>query len=55
MLNRDRQKELIQIFEDNFWKESRGKLYVTFLAASEDVGFKAPLNPNDTAGYILYK
>ncbi|XKL60302.1 hypothetical protein PGB90_001318 [Kerria lacca] len=54
MLNRDRQKELIQIFEDNFWKESRGKLYVTFLAASEDVGFKAPLNPNDTAGIVVH-
>lgn len=52
MLDVNRQKALIEIFETYFWPESRGKLYITCLVAAEDIGFRLPVNPNDTAGYI---
>lgn len=50
MLNKVHQNDLLEIFEENFWKASKGKLYVTFIAASASEGYQLSLNPNDTAG-----
>lgn len=51
MLNKSRQNDLIDIFEEHFWTASKGKLYVTFMAASDYEGHQLSSNPNDTAGY----
>lgn len=50
MLNNVQQNNLIEIFEENFWKSSRGKLYITFMITSDKIGDQLPLNPDDTAG-----
>lgn len=51
MLDLKRPEDLIEIFENHFWEQSRGKLFLTFLASSEDLGSRLPLSPNDPAGY----
>lgn len=51
MLDLKRPKALIEIFENYFWEQSKGKLYLTFLASSEDLGFRLPLSPNDATGF----
>lgn len=48
--DKSKQNNLIEIFEENFWRESRGKLYVTFMAVSDNEGYQLPPNPNDTVG-----
>lgn len=50
MLETNRSKELIDIFENYFWEQTKGRLYLTFLAASEDLGFRLPSSPSKTAG-----
>ena len=50
MLETNRPKTLIQIFENYFWEQAKGNLYLTFLAASEDLGFRLPSSPSETAG-----
>ncbi|XP_065213158.1 uncharacterized protein LOC135840497 isoform X1 [Planococcus citri] len=54
MLETNRSKELMEIFENYFWEQTKGKLYLTFLAASEDLGFRLPTSPSETAGVVLH-
>lgn len=41
---------LLDIFKQNLWLESKYNLYVTFLASTSDLGQRLPLDPNDTEG-----
>lgn len=50
MLNDNRRKELVDIFEKTLWPAAAGKLYVTRMVESKDEEFKLPVNPNDPPG-----
>lgn len=41
---------LLNIFRQYLWVDSKPNLYVTFLASASDLGQRLPLDPNDTEG-----
>lgn len=41
---------LMDTFRQNLWPSSKHDLYVTFLASTSDLGYRLPMDPNDTEG-----
>lgn len=52
MFQEDRISNLLDIFKQNLWLDSKFNLYVTFLASASDLGQRLPLDPNDTEGQV---
>uniref|UniRef100_A0A2S2QI50 Epsilon-sarcoglycan n=1 Tax=Sipha flava TaxID=143950 RepID=A0A2S2QI50_9HEMI len=44
---------LLNIFRQYLWVDSKQNLYVTFLASASDLGQRLPLDPNDTEGVVV--
>lgn len=53
MFDSYRLNRLLDVFRCELWHESKGDLYVTFLASAVHLGARHPLRPNEGEGLVL--
>ncbi|XP_024083589.1 epsilon-sarcoglycan, partial [Cimex lectularius] len=54
LFDKDRLNDLLKIFTDELWTESKSDLQMTLIASALEMGGRLPLHPNDGEGVVVH-